>query len=61
MVTRETHCFVIRQDASGLDAFWIKRGLVRSTDIDCTEMDSDAFGDLYQSKRDELIAQGSQS
>lgn len=56
MITTETHRFVIRQDASGLDAFWVKRHLVRLTDIDCTEMDEDTFGDLYQSKRDALKA-----
>ena len=54
MISRETHRFVIREDASGLDAFWVKRGLVRPTDIDCTEMSPEEVGELYQSKLDAI-------
>lgn len=46
--------FVIREDALELDALWVKPGSVRSTDIDCTDMSTEQFGELYQSKRDAL-------
>jgi hypothetical protein len=53
MISRITHRFIIRKDASGLDAFWLKAGLVRATDIDCTDMSIERFGELYQSMRDD--------
>jgi hypothetical protein len=48
------HHFIIRQDACGLDAFWLKKGSVKPSDIDGTDTSSEQFGDLYQSMRDKV-------
>lgn len=56
MINRDTHRFIIRQDASGLDAFWLKKWSVKPSDIDCTDMSSEQFADLYQSMRDKVKA-----
>lgn len=44
--------FIIREDASEMDAFWTKPHRVRPTDLDCTDMDPEAMGEIYQAKLD---------
>jgi hypothetical protein len=39
MINRDTHRLIIREDAFGLDAFWLKKGSVKPSDIDCTDND----------------------